>query len=615
VLTWSWANARLPAIASIVAGSLGLTILYHSEKLILDFGQYLSSIFTYIHSSWDTIVGLLFYLLILILFAEICFILISLFARRNLDGHRLTVSRQSIWSAARRGVLVGMSMSCIGVAFVILTSPMISGWYGDIRYDIYLVAIGCVSGLITGLIYGVSSGQLETHNSFKPNQGIWRSLYNGGRVLLVVGLIVWLVYDIAVILSYRRAVNRALPGEIINFPSDQFLNGVLVGISIGLFFGLLNGGIACIKHVLLRVFLWRAKAIPWNYVHFLDYAAERILLRKVGGGYIFVHRLLLEYFAALATPVPGEASAAAAIGGLAPAIASAPQIDTVQQEERASRSVPGRKIGFNKEKRIATLFAVVILLLALVCNASIFSVVLQLVQNANSAIATAQVKAEATTYVITATVQAERSAAAQAKVNTTAEAVANASPIAYPPQSTSPVLNDPLQDNSKGNNWQVDDPSKGKCKFINRAYDINTNQQEWCVAGTTDFTNFIYEVQMKVVKGDGGGIVFRSDPTNEFRSYYFAMNQNGSYSVHAYARDKGDAVLAQSSSPAIHRGLNQTNLVAAVVRGTIIELYVNYQRVAVVGASTYTHGRIGVIVTGDRNPTEVIFQNAQVWKL
>ena len=36
--------------------------------------------------------------------------------------------------------------------------------------------------------------------------------------------------------------------------------------------------------------------MPWNYPRFLDYAAERILLRKVGGGYIFTHRLLLEYF-------------------------------------------------------------------------------------------------------------------------------------------------------------------------------------------------------------------------------------------------------------------------------------------------------------------------------
>jgi hypothetical protein len=33
--------------------------------------------------------------------------------------------------------------------------------------------------------------------------------------------------------------------------------------------------------------------------------AYRLLLRKVGGGYIFVHRLLLEYFASLdTTPQP-----------------------------------------------------------------------------------------------------------------------------------------------------------------------------------------------------------------------------------------------------------------------------------------------------------------------
>jgi hypothetical protein len=38
---------------------------------------------------------------------------------------------------------------------------------------------------------------------------------------------------------------------------------------------------------------------PLNYIRFLDYAAERILLRKVGGGYIFVHRMLLDYFASL----------------------------------------------------------------------------------------------------------------------------------------------------------------------------------------------------------------------------------------------------------------------------------------------------------------------------
>ena len=83
--------------------------------------------------------------------------------------------------------------------------------------------------------------------------------------------------------------------------------GLIVGLVVGLVVGLLNGGTAWIKHTILRWLLWRAEHIPWNYPSFLDYAAERVLLRKVGGGYIFAHRLLLEYFASLDTrPTPNE---------------------------------------------------------------------------------------------------------------------------------------------------------------------------------------------------------------------------------------------------------------------------------------------------------------------
>jgi len=45
---------------------------------------------------------------------------------------------------------------------------------------------------------------------------------------------------------------------------------------------------------------------PLNFVRFLDYAANDLnFLQKVGGGYIFIHRMLLEYFAAL--PIDGAA--------------------------------------------------------------------------------------------------------------------------------------------------------------------------------------------------------------------------------------------------------------------------------------------------------------------
>ncbi len=69
-------------------------------------------------------------------------------------------------------------------------------------------------------------------------------------------------------------------------------------LSIGLILGLIEGGgKACIQHFTLRLILYHNGFIPWNYAHFLDYAVERIFLQKVGGGYIFIHRLLLEHFA------------------------------------------------------------------------------------------------------------------------------------------------------------------------------------------------------------------------------------------------------------------------------------------------------------------------------
>jgi hypothetical protein len=50
--------------------------------------------------------------------------------------------------------------------------------------------------------------------------------------------------------------------------------------------------------------LWRSGALPLQLVAFLDCCAERIFLRKVGGGYVFVHRLLREHFAALGSERP-----------------------------------------------------------------------------------------------------------------------------------------------------------------------------------------------------------------------------------------------------------------------------------------------------------------------
>ena len=89
-------------------------------------------------------------------------------------------------------------------------------------------------------------------------------------------------------------------------PWDPFLSAaafgaLLGGLGFGLMLGLVYGGFAFIQHFTLRLILYRNGHIPWNYARFLDYATDRIFLRKVGGGYIFIHRLLLDYFAELET--------------------------------------------------------------------------------------------------------------------------------------------------------------------------------------------------------------------------------------------------------------------------------------------------------------------------
>jgi eukaryotic-like serine/threonine-protein kinase len=59
-----------------------------------------------------------------------------------------------------------------------------------------------------------------------------------------------------------------------------------------------------IKHYALRLTFWLNGYMPFKFVKFLDYCARLVLLKKVGGGYIFIHRMLLDYFA----DIPAEHS-------------------------------------------------------------------------------------------------------------------------------------------------------------------------------------------------------------------------------------------------------------------------------------------------------------------
>ncbi len=170
-----------------------------------------------------------------------------------------------------------------------LMGGLICGLVFGLRYDL---SIGLIFWLILGPIFGLILALIrivEAPEKTQPNQGIW----NSTKIMLLFGLGACLLFGLIVLLSVSLSVELSV--WLIMWLSVWLSIWLIVGPS-GL---LIYGGLACLQHVTLRTLFWLYNLAPLNYAKFLDYCVERIFLRRVGGGYIFVHRLLLEHFAAM----------------------------------------------------------------------------------------------------------------------------------------------------------------------------------------------------------------------------------------------------------------------------------------------------------------------------
>ena len=142
--------------------------------------------------------------------------------------------------------------------------------------------VGAVfSALLGGLLFGNRQIEIRT----RPNQGIWRSVTNAVTAGLVFGLAVGVV----AVIAFKWVVG-----------------GIFVGFIAVIAVFLTFGGIAAVKHLLLRLVLRQSGDIPGNFARFLDFAARAGMMRRVGGGAMFVHRYLLDYFASLAGSISVE---------------------------------------------------------------------------------------------------------------------------------------------------------------------------------------------------------------------------------------------------------------------------------------------------------------------
>jgi eukaryotic-like serine/threonine-protein kinase len=179
-----------------------------------------------------------------------------------------------------------------------------------------------------------------------------------------------------------------------------------------------------------------------------------------------------------------------------------------------------------------------------------------------------------------------------------------------------PALDDPLRDNHKGNSWdEGTNTSGGTCAFTGGAYHVSqsgTDYFENCTGPS--FSNFIFEVQMKIIKGNGGGVIFRADPARN-TSYVFFVNSDGYYQLLICGVNNCNPTMVSGTSSTIKQGLNQTNLIAVIAQTSTIGLFVNHQLIDRTVDTNYSSGQIGVIAYpwGFPGGTEVVYSNAKVW--
>jgi len=179
------------------------------------------------------------------------------------------------WKEALRGLVPGV---IIGVVFALVTSLNDFGVF--LKSLLLWVSPFTLGFLLTG---GLKGRRIE--KTSRPNQGIWLSTRNaivmGGIVGLVLGIFFWLF-------------------------QGAYHTGALFSVFLGLMtcFSLaMTYGVGIVGHYMLRLLLSIGEKVPFVLVDSLNHAASLVLLRKVGGGYIFTHRILLNYFSSEYKPL------------------------------------------------------------------------------------------------------------------------------------------------------------------------------------------------------------------------------------------------------------------------------------------------------------------------
>jgi serine/threonine protein kinase len=155
---------------------------------------------------------------------------------------------------------------------------------------LYLGTTGAAAvGILLGLDYADQSRGLNPYDGFRVSarQSVVIGLIAAGFMALSYGLLIAPTYG------------RLFPQMLDAYPgiNVSLMLAAQLGTVVGVAFAFIYGGAAVLLHACYRVLLWLTTPLPLGLVSWLDEATARGLLRRVGGGYMFMHATLLTHLA------------------------------------------------------------------------------------------------------------------------------------------------------------------------------------------------------------------------------------------------------------------------------------------------------------------------------
>lgn len=260
---------------------------------------------------------------------------------------------------------------------------------------------------------------------------------------------------------------------------------------------------------------------------------------------------------------------------------------------------------------------------------------IQTTEDANTATAQAQSTQFALNATTTAQAQSTANANATVQAQKTAQAIVNigatatASVIISNPvpryMTTSGAVQGTLTTYDtlgKKGQWDAQQDSNGdNCQFSNNSsYIVEqiANGFFYCTS-LSMVKNFAFEVEMTIIQGNCGGVLFRVDHTNNrLLGYYFQICQNGDYKLLRLVDNvlTDATVLGEGNSTAFN-SVNPVNTIAVVAEGGSITPYINGSAVSIYTQedNTYSQGYLALAATATSITTQVEFSNARVWTL